>query len=1470
MRILQAADVIADPSILPSRNDYINAELKTYVRETANNGSPIMFMPTNVAANRFGEYVLQVFGILPDGSTACVCVKNISLYVDVSPKHDFETGAPPKITVESLKGKIQQAALTTRNRKPNFNNPIIIQQFSPRGFQEAPHDWLRYDFKTFHDRLNFLTLLGDFTDIETAHDDPGAQPEAYYKTAARKYLFSTGDWNTIFDYRLTTYDDSIPVHKRPIRTDYVFEVDVANYRCTPKEDWILPDEVSLRKLLTKSYSADYSMVASWDVETHMEGNSSSAPTTSDNFVIFNMCTTFAWYHASDPMLKVSCIHGKTSDKSTILDLSIECETQEQVYKCNFLVWQRMRFEYLIAFNGGNFDWDVYRHKLIEFHLVVDFIDAISRVLNTKIAMYRNDSITYETLESDLEKYCWSRESIKIDAENNHNLSYVLNVPGIIDLDVLPIMLKAYPRAEVPKLASLNFFLSKNGLSSKEDMPYKKMFRIYERSRDLANNVHTIRPILDCKVVGSDEHGDIYDLKIDPEILIDPTLDASFKWDGPRDLAGMNQIILTQPELLKNINWEKVRERNMDDMGKIADYCAIDCVRPHQLLCKRTVYSEYREIAELPRVSIHESYYRAGGMKVGNKLAMNAEHVFNIGWSSARSQIPSEDKDHYPGAHVEPPKTRLITDEPITGQDVNSLYPSLMNAYNLSPDRVVRTHARHDELVAKGYVLHQIGPFAYEKGLKKGDRDNRKMTGCGWVVRHNNSHLDGGKHIHTLVKKITHTDPQTKETQVHLDRDTLNSTEPPLPSGWTRSTAYIGEAGRAALPNETIGIFGHTVQELLTLRRPIKNEFVRLEKEIEKHELAGKHDTDIVQDAVEGSVTLAYLHFCVGKTQAKQIAIKLLANTIYGLSGDFRQFIYDVLVAAGITIAGQNTIKHAISFASARLQCETQYGDTDSMYIQMVKSFFTEVDTAYQDTITAADAQLAAKKCTARDYAKVKLRAKIRLWTEKVKITMKYMKHVSEALADEMVRFNGTNFIQFAYEEVLFPAAFLGKKKYCGAAHIETINFGITEDDVDEIVDEFMEPNGTIDRAALTKIIIRTCPKPFVKGLEIIKQGKTKVVCDLGDEIVKRSIHILNDTPMIDMVVQAIDNFYNVPRQPFDFSCLGRYKPEKRNATMHKFFDRMQTCIKNGMDPALYTAPVAGDKFRYVVVKKDQRWSTRGTKIDDKKGDWMEFLRVYEASQVDPRMTPMEIDKDYYMSGSFSGILARFISWYPQFAPDEKKMATYDLYDKDDYIAYDSECTKAAVDWIKTICARFSTKETAEERRRIGVEYRRKYKIASEMIYRFIREKYGNEILAILHNFEFGDNIYVQLEREKIAGRQMMENLPPYDVQIADIMYGVSMDRVKRMEQHREQMDYHHDVARMVIKRFAESIATHVELFRDGADVEFDFAITRDELEHMRKFLRSFYTCVDISNQKWRATHSKLFHDAHGRTTSQIR
>ncbi len=84
-----------------------------------------------------------------------------------------------------------------------------------------------------------------------------------------------------------------------------------------------------------------------------------------------------------------------------------------------------------------------------------------------------------------------------------------------------------------------------------------------------------------------------------------------------------------------------------------------------------------------------------------------------------------EKGKYPGAYVFPPKKGIEMKRPVTGLDFASLYPSLIMAYNLSPEKFIFNPEEAVIIKNNGNTLHEISfPF-------------NKRTIQAWCVRHDN-------------------------------------------------------------------------------------------------------------------------------------------------------------------------------------------------------------------------------------------------------------------------------------------------------------------------------------------------------------------------------------------------------------------------------------------------------------------------------------------------------------------------------------------------------------------------------------------------------------------------------------------------------------------------------------------------------------------------------------------------------------
>ena len=170
----------------------------------------------------------------------------------------------------------------------------------------------------------------------------------------------------------------------------------------------------------------------------------------------------------------------------------------------------------------------------------------------------------------------------------------------------------------------------------------------------------------------------------------------------------------------------------EDRAKIAKYCIQDCDLVLTLMAKLDTIVNARGMADVCRVPIQYIFLRGQGIKIYSAVVYNASKRNQI----IMTQGGFEGDSSYEGAIVLSPKIGMYLDQPIPVLDFNSLYPSNMIAFNLSPDTLVYVKKYDergkkvgqegpdgDDLKAKGYVIDEI---SYDS------HDPEGRTTCGFV------------------------------------------------------------------------------------------------------------------------------------------------------------------------------------------------------------------------------------------------------------------------------------------------------------------------------------------------------------------------------------------------------------------------------------------------------------------------------------------------------------------------------------------------------------------------------------------------------------------------------------------------------------------------------------------------------------------------------------------------------------------
>ena len=250
-------------------------------------------------------------------------------------------------------------------------------------------------------------------------------------------------------------------------------------------------------------------------------------------------------------------------------------------------------------------------------------------------------------------------------------------------------------------------------------------------------------------------------------------------------------------------------------GEIAGYCIQDCDLVRQLLVKLLVIPQTIEMAKVVRTKCDHIGFRGQGIRVYN-LAIGAchEHDFLLD-----DRGFGEDDFDFEGATVMDPVPGLYR-EPIAVLDFMSLYPSVMQTYNLCPTTLI--------------------------------------TSCS---------------------------PKC-----------LDSFTPPGATG----TTFVR-------PSTFRGILPRILEDLLTQRKVAKR---------------------CMKDAMDGGDMA--MHAIMN---AKQLALKVSANSVYGVMGAKAGLIGCVEVASTVTGAGRALIQQTKEIVERDTGCQVIYGDTDSVMLR---------------------------------------------------------------------------------------------------------------------------------------------------------------------------------------------------------------------------------------------------------------------------------------------------------------------------------------------------------------------------------------------------------------------------------------------------------------------------------------------------------------------------------------------------------
>lgn len=342
-------------------------------------------------------------------------------------------------------------------------------------------------------------------------------------------------------------------------------------------------------------------------------------------------------------------------------------------------------------------------------------------------------------------------------------------------------------------------------------------------------------------------------------------------------------------------------------------------------------------------------------------------------------------------------------------------------------------------------------------------------------------------------------------------------------------------------------------------------------------------------------------------------------------------------------------------------------NTDSVYSAMPEQHFVELDKQYYTGEID----------------------KLKYWTQQVNITFKVIAEINKDVNDMLEKDNGTKFLKLAFEESLYPVAFLAKKKYYGIPHISVPNF---------------QPKGL-----------------FIRGLEVKKRGVSDVLKKVCMNIMWDSVSLANVYTLMQLVSKKIDEIYETDWDFKDFIMTDVFKPTKQNTKVHTFVARM---LAENVKVKPY------ERFSYVITKKNPfKYDERGRKKTLQIGEKMELAERAAEKK-------MEIDLDYYMKGSINGQLARLITYDEMFHVEPAGEELDELKTAEDK-TYANACK-----WVENYCDKYYTNYQSK-----GKIYQKIFRMANSVVIENMKEHCGKETITLFNSNYDLENLEEWLDKK---------------------------------------------------------------------------------------------------------------------------
>lgn len=656
------------------------------------NNAPLLFLPGSFQEfhekNQSGKlvYCLLIFGILPDGRKTAIILENIIPYIEVRKPN----GLDKKTFTDKVKN-----ILAEQFRGSNYKE-VMAKGFDE--YEPTQSLYLRITFNTIWDRKRAIKYFNETLRWKTTTDDSNH----YERVVCRNKNFSMTVWNEIKHYE--------SYKKESITTlDNVFRVsvdDLVEYQGDVSADTYL--------------SHDKSMVETWDIEAYSSTGDMPNPELKED-VVFAIGKTYHWKDSKESILDiciVSCPCAPHPDKLTIV-----CKNEKDLLKANTDMHFFMRPDFIIGFNDGDFDWPFVITKARGYNVLVYMYRGMN-LFND----YRFEKMSCTERIDTITKWGVQKRRTKLEA-GMVAYSTSLQLPGYINIDVRTMFRRKYPTE--PK-SSLKYYLEMSNMAGKEDMPIHTLFQIYSDSKRITDEISKKVELKDStgldKLSEELKHNKIRMAEVAHYCTIDAkrcqdliqkvsiigdnrevsnvshtTLyDAIYYADGMK----VQNLVIAEGQRQKLLFSTNVKPYVGD--GKYPGAFVFPpnkgLVKPKLTVRERKEYlPEWSDIPESDIMQMEQAFGDHWITINKNKSVLECKDPTAM----AKPLLDAPIFEHKSSKHL---FTEFVLEElkyPVSGLDFSSLYPSIIMAYNLSPEYMVFNEQSAASARKLGHDLHEI-------------------------------------------------------------------------------------------------------------------------------------------------------------------------------------------------------------------------------------------------------------------------------------------------------------------------------------------------------------------------------------------------------------------------------------------------------------------------------------------------------------------------------------------------------------------------------------------------------------------------------------------------------------------------------------------------------------------------------------------------------------------------------------------